>query len=105
MNGYGEAALLLKFARFATPTRSPEPQLGRNRQSVMMEIELNHRVSTALECNPHLSRRNLRFENNQGRVVLLGIVDSYYQKQMAQEALRHVEGVREISNQLEVSWA
>jgi osmotically-inducible protein OsmY len=71
----------------------------------MMEIEINHRVSTALERNPYLSRRNLRFENNQGRVILRGVVDSYYQKQMAQEALRHVEGVHEISNQLEVSWA
>jgi osmotically-inducible protein OsmY len=71
----------------------------------MMEMELSHRVSTALECNPYLSRHNLRFENNQGRVILRGVVGSYYQKQMAQEALRHVEGVSEISNQLEVSWA
>jgi osmotically-inducible protein OsmY len=65
---------------------------------------LDDRVLTALERNPYLTHRDLRFETRQGRVTLRGVVKSYFQKQMAQEALRHVEGVAEIANELEVSW-
>jgi len=68
------------------------------------DLPLEDRVMTALERNPYVRRRNLRFEASEGRVVLRGVVDSYFQKQMAQEALRHVEGVSEISNELEVCW-
>jgi osmotically-inducible protein OsmY len=72
--------------------------------TTMIDVPLDHRVSTALEQNPHVARRNLRFETRQGRVTLRGVVDTYYQKQMAQEALRRVEGVEEIANELEVCW-
>jgi len=51
-----------------------------------------------------LKRRNLRFETQEGRVVLRGTVSSYYQKQMAQEALRRLKGVDHIENHLEVNW-
>jgi osmotically-inducible protein OsmY len=37
-------------------------------------------------------------------VVVRGTVETYYQKQMAQEIVRRVEGVQKIDNQLEVSW-
>jgi osmotically-inducible protein OsmY len=37
-------------------------------------------------------------------VILHGVVSSYYQKQVAQEAIRRVEGVDEIDNRLEVCW-
>lgn len=70
----------------------------------MIDIPLDDRVFTALEQNPHTARRNLRFETNQGRVTLRGVVGTYFQKQMAQEAVRYVEGVAEVSNELEVSW-
>jgi len=66
-------------------------------------LPLVDRVFTALERNPHLTRRKFRFEAEQGRVILRGEVRSYFQKQMAQEALRHVEGVDEILNELEVA--
>lgn len=68
-------------------------------------MPLDDRVLTALERNPYLMHRNLRFETHQGRVILRGVVNTYFQKQMAQEALRHVEGVAEIANELEVAWA
>jgi osmotically-inducible protein OsmY len=61
-------------------------------------------VHSAIQNNPYLSGRKLRFEAAAGRVVLQGKVSSYFQKQMAQEALRHIDGVQEIENQLEVSW-
>ena len=63
---------------------------------------LDDRVLVALEQNPYLTRRNLRFETSDGRVTLRGIVGTYFQKQMAQEAIRHIAGVEEIANELEV---
>ena len=70
----------------------------------MIDTPLNDRVMIALERNPHIARRNLRFETDEGRVVLRGVVGTYYQKQMAQEAVRYVDGVHEIANELEVNW-
>jgi osmotically-inducible protein OsmY len=40
-----------------------------------------------------------------GRVVLKGNVRSFFQKQMAQEAIRRIDGVQRIENLLEVNWA
>lgn len=65
---------------------------------------LAHRVHFALERSPHLNGRKLRFETEDGRVTLHGIVPTYYQKQMAQEALLRVEGVSKVENQLQVNW-
>ncbi len=65
---------------------------------------LHDRVHEAISTNPYVSRQRLRAEAADGRVVLRGTVTSYYQKQMAQEALRDVEGVDAIENELEVSW-
>jgi osmotically-inducible protein OsmY len=39
-----------------------------------------------------------------GYVTISGEVNSFYQKQMAQEAIRHVDGVQRIENRLEVNW-
>ena len=69
------------------------------------ENSLDSLISSAIEGHPHLKRRNLRFEAQQGRVVLRGVVSSYYQKQMAQEAVRRLEGVDQVENQLEVNWS
>lgn len=66
---------------------------------------LTTRISSALEHHPHLNRRNLRFEASEGRVVLRGTVKTYYHKQMAQEALKRMEGVEQVDNELEVAWS
>ncbi len=70
-----------------------------------VENTLDSLISSAIERSPHLHRRDLRFETHEGRVVLRGTVSSYYQKQMAQEALRRLKGVDHIENRLEVNWA
>jgi osmotically-inducible protein OsmY len=70
----------------------------------MIDMPLDDRVNTALERNPYLARRNLRFETSAGRVTLLGVVNTYFQKQMAQETIRHIDGVDQIDNKLEVCW-
>ncbi|HXT61066.1 MAG TPA: BON domain-containing protein [Pirellulales bacterium] len=72
---------------------------------IMGDSQLVERVSSVLEQSPHVPHRNLRFEASQGQVVLRGVVRSYYQKQMAQEAVGNVEGVEAVENQLEVDWA
>ena len=48
------------------------------------------------------SGRNLRADVVQGEVVLTGAVATYYQKQMAQESVRTIEGVTSVRNELEV---
>lgn len=68
-----------------------------------LETPLNASVHTALARNPYLFGRDLRFETAAGRVILRGVVHSYFQKQMAQEALRRVDGIQEILNELEVT--
>ena len=69
-----------------------------------LDSALEDRVQAAIAISPYLAGRNLRFEADEGRVRLRGVVHSYFQKQMAQEALRHVAGVSAIENELEVTW-
>ena len=69
-----------------------------------MEKTLDSLILSAIEKHPHLKQRKLHFEHQDGRVVLRGIVNSFYQKQLAQEAVRRVDGVDHIENQLEVQW-
>ena len=66
---------------------------------------LAEKVSSALQQNPYVSSRNLRFETSPGRVTLHGQVSSWYQKQMAQETLLRLDGVDGVENRLEVCWS
>ena len=61
-------------------------------------------IANALSSSPYLAQQKLKLETERGRVVLRGVVNSFYQKQMAQEAVRNVEGVKEIDNELQVQW-
>jgi osmotically-inducible protein OsmY len=70
-----------------------------------LQSEFYHKVDNALKSHPNLPRNQLRFEVAAGRVVLQGRVQSYFQKQMAQEALRRIHGVEQIDNQVEVVWS
>ncbi len=65
---------------------------------------LEDRVHFAIEQNPYIAPKTLRFETSEGRVTLRGRVGTYFQKQMAQEAIRRIDGVQEIANELEVCW-
>lgn len=75
------------------------------RDTSIEEPPLSDRVASALRHSPYVPRKTLRFEAAEGRVTLRGIVHSYFQKQMAQEAVRRIEGVQEILNELEVTGA
>ena len=69
---------------------------------MIMETLLKKKIHSALNTSPHIPAHSLRFETDAGRVILSGYVPSWYQKQMAQEALRSVEGIAEIRNELRV---
>ena len=70
----------------------------------MVDAQLVDRAHAALARSPHLARNRLKLAAVRGRVTLEGTVDSYYQKQMAQEALRKIDGVEVVENLLEVHW-
>lgn len=59
-------------------------------------------ASSILAHHPHLGRRKLRCRAESDRVVIEGEVNSFYEKQLAQEALREVQGIEQVENQLEV---
>jgi osmotically-inducible protein OsmY len=65
---------------------------------------LAERIDSAITTSPYLAGRKLRFETDGGRVTLQGNVKTYFQKQMAQEAVRRVAGVECIDNNLVVNW-
>lgn len=62
------------------------------------------RVDAALKSHPHLRSIPIRSDEKAGRVILSGHVSSYYLAQMAQEAVRGVDGVTEIENRVQVNW-
>jgi osmotically-inducible protein OsmY len=70
-----------------------------------VEQQLVDRATHAIVNNPHLPKRKVRLEMQQGRLKLKGVVKSFFQKQMAQESLRRVEGFQHIDNELEVQWS
>lgn len=60
------------------------------------------RVHFVLSRNPYLGRSEIQCEVIDANVVLTGRVRSYYQKQMAQESIRIIEGIKRIRNELAV---
>lgn len=50
-------------------------------------------------------RRQVRVDSGDGVVVLTGRVNSFYEKQLAQELIRRCDGVQRIDNELEVIYA
>ena len=52
----------------------------------------------------HISYRDVRCEYRHGLLTLRGQVKSYYEKQLAQEAVVRLEGVAQVVNEIEVDW-
>ncbi len=66
---------------------------------------IQHQVADAIRKASHLTGRILRYEARNGNVTLHGTVGSYFQKQIAQEAIRRIDGVHSVTNLLEVAWS
>ena len=66
------------------------------------DSDLVQRVQQALIRSEFVDSRWVRPEVRDGVVTLTGTLPTYYQKQMAQEHLRRVEGVDQIYNDIMV---
>jgi len=66
--------------------------------------ELLQRIDSAIKMSPHLASHQVFCQEDSGIVVLHGKVGTFFQKQMAQEALKRLEGVEKVVNELEVDW-
>lgn len=64
---------------------------------------LGQAVETAIRDSHLLAIRNLRVEASSDRIVLSGVVDSFYQKQIAQELVRQLDGNTRVQNDIEVT--
>jgi osmotically-inducible protein OsmY len=53
---------------------------------------------------PHLRMQRIWCECDEGCLFLRGQVPSFYFKQLAQEAVVGMEGVRQVVNEIEVVW-
>jgi osmotically-inducible protein OsmY len=67
--------------------------------------DMLRRLGERLQESSYLQGRQVILEAHQGRVVLRGTVQSYFQKQMAQELVRRFDGVQSVENRLVVHWA
>ncbi len=73
--------------------------------SMAISDTLSERVSSALSASPYTPGDRFRIEAADGAVRLHGQVATFFEKQMAQEVVRRLDGVQQVENLLEVSWA
>jgi osmotically-inducible protein OsmY len=73
----------------ATPARTPRPGLQ----------EL---AEGCLRRHPYRALKHVSCDCQEGVLVLRGCLPSYYLKQIAQEAVARLEGVKAIDNQVQV---
>jgi osmotically-inducible protein OsmY len=64
--------------------------------------EVEQAAQSRLHASPYPSLKRLKCEFNRGQLVLRGPVHSFFEKQMAQEAIAGVQGVEQIVNGIEV---
>lgn len=68
----------------------------------IVQQPLQERIRLALSTSPYVSGKRVLCRADHGQVTLSGKVSSYFQKQMAQETIRRLDGVEQIENLLEV---
>jgi osmotically-inducible protein OsmY len=59
-------------------------------------------AESCLRRNPYLALKNVSCDGRDGVLVLRGCLPTYYLKQVAQEAVAHLEGLKRIENQIQV---
>lgn len=64
--------------------------------------DLQQTVRNAIARQSHLSGHELQIDAQGTHVTLSGTVASYYQKQVAQESVRGLDGVDSVRNELQV---
>ena len=67
-----------------------------------VRLQMHTKVQNALARNPYFAGRSLRIELRENDVVLTGVLESYFHKQMAQESVLSIDGIRQVHNQIQV---
>lgn len=67
-----------------------------------IRLQIHTKVHSALARNPYFAGRSLRVELRENDVVLTGVLESYFHKQMAQESILTIDGVRKVHNEIQV---
>jgi osmotically-inducible protein OsmY len=73
-------------------------------EAALASCDLVDQVHGVLSRSPYVSPREVRVAAQEGVVRLEGAVRSFFQKQMAQELIRRVDGVQRVENCLQVNW-
>ena len=75
-----------------------QPDVNSRSQQIAEEAE------DRLRKDPHVNGRDISCECNEGVLWLRGDLPTFYEKQVAQEAVEGVEGIAGIINDIEVTW-
>ena len=78
------------------------PSSRKDTPVTLAEQSLAERIHTVLERSAFFDGRKIKLVVQDGRVVVSGVLPSYYQKQMIQQHLADIPGVREIHDELEI---
>ncbi len=65
-------------------------------------VRIAEAASECLRSSPYRALRGILCECDQGILLLRGWLPSFYYKQLAQEAVANVRGVRQVVNEIEV---
>ncbi len=82
----------------------PEPRTVAGPRAGCSEAALGvgELAEVRLRSNSYLALKNVSCEYDGGRLILRGCLPTYYLKQIAQEVVSGVDGVKEIVNQISV---
>ncbi len=65
--------------------------------------QMSELIKQAISTSVLVANQNVEYQIEQEQVVLTGIVGSYYAKQLAQESVSRIQGVRQVHNRLTVT--
>ncbi|MCA9006163.1 MAG: BON domain-containing protein [Planctomycetaceae bacterium] len=65
--------------------------------------QLSELIKKAISSSELFANQSVQYHVEQEQVVLTGIVGSYYAKQLAQESVSRIQGVRQVHNRLTVA--
>ena len=66
--------------------------------------QFSDQVINAVIHNPHVDLSTMHIETSGDNVTIHGTAQTFFEKQMAQEAIRKIDGVNAIDNCLQVVW-
>jgi osmotically-inducible protein OsmY len=99
---------MLDQAMLEVETDGAEPdhkgRLGRA-EPPRFRTDVAEAARACLQTNPYADVKSLQCECHEGVLVLRGQVSTYYHKQLAQEAVRGIDGIELVVNVVEVVGA